>query len=158
NLASEMAEMRRQLAKMSSLVSRSAVWGGRRISIAPNPGLDELDQALTASEVDSDLACSILRGLETLGPSPAAELRQAWRNDIRSRRRASPDLSPWSLETGPGAGSGPARSIAALVGPPGVGKTTMLAKLAVRCGVAARRTTHIVSFDSHRIAPAEQLR
>src|SRR5580692_313878 len=44
NLASEMAEMRRQVAKMSTLVSRSAVRNGLRASTATHPALDDLDQ------------------------------------------------------------------------------------------------------------------
>jgi flagellar biosynthesis protein FlhF len=154
-LAGEMAEMRRQLAKMSSLVSRSAVRVGRRTSTAPNPALDDLDQALTASEVDGDVACSILRSLEALGTTSAMELRQACRKDLNERLAVSAELSPWSSETA----AGPcARTIAALVGPPGAGKTTVLAKLAVRFGISARRTTHIISYDGHRIASGEQLR
>src|SRR4029077_21092060 len=56
-LVSELAEMRRQLSKMSSIVSRSAVRGGRRSTTAANPALDSLDQALAANDVDGDLAC-----------------------------------------------------------------------------------------------------
>src|SRR5262249_24064043 len=115
NLASEMAEVRRQLAKMSLLVTRSAVRSGRRISTAPNPALDELDQALMATNIDADLVCSILRNLESMGSASACELRQACRKDIQGRVQVSADLSPWSFETSPGPGSGSARAIAALV-------------------------------------------
>jgi flagellar biosynthesis protein FlhF len=158
NMANEMAEMRRQLAKVSSIVSRSAVRSGRRSTTASNPALDGLDQALAANDVDGDLACSILRSLETLGPTaPAAEVAKAFRQDIQSRLTVSAELSPWSFETA-GPGAAPARTIAVLVGPPGVGKTTMVAKLAMRFGISARRATHIISYDGHRIAPSEQLR
>jgi flagellar biosynthesis protein FlhF len=157
SIVSEMVEMRRQLAKMSTLVSRSAVRNGLRASTAPNPALDDLDQLMAANEVDGDLACSILRALESLGPvASSGEVRQAFRKDIQNRFTVSAELSPWSVDT-PGA-SGSTRRIVALVGPPGAGKTTMLAKLAVRFGISARRTTHIISYDSHRIAPGEQLR
>lgn len=157
-LAAEMAEMRRQLTKVSTLVARSAVRNGRRASTTVNPVLDDLEQALAAAEVETDLACSILRSLEILGPgAKVPELRRAFRTEIQDRLAVSAELSPWSLETA-GHGSSPARTIAALVGPPGVGKTTMLAKLAVRFGISARRTTHIVSYDSHRVAAGEQLR
>jgi flagellar biosynthesis protein FlhF len=46
----------------------------------------------------------------------------------------------------------------ALVGPPGVGKTSTLLKLAVRYGLAQRRTVQILSADVFRIAAADQLR
>lgn len=53
---------------------------------------------------------------------------------------------------------GAARAIVALVGPPGVGKTTTLIKLAARYGLAARKPAQILSTDVFRIAAADQLR
>jgi flagellar biosynthesis protein FlhF len=157
NLASEMAEMRRQVAKMSTLVSRSAVRNGLRASTATHPALDDLDQLLSANEVEGDLACSILRAMEMLGHAAApGDVLRAFRKDIQGRFKVSAELSPCSYETS--AGLGPAPHIVALVGPPGAGKTTMLAKLAVRFGVSARRTTHVISYDGHRIGTGEQLR
>jgi len=126
-LAAEMAEMRQQLTRMSSLVSRSAVRSGLRTTTASNPALDGLDQTLAANDVDGDLACCMLRTLESLGPAAsAAEIRLALRKDIQNRLKVSAELSPCTFETA-GPGAIPARIIAALVGPPGVGKTTMLA-------------------------------
>ena len=48
--------------------------------------------------------------------------------------------------------------IAALVGPPGAGKTTTLVKLAVNYGLAARRPTLLISMNTYRVAAADQLR
>jgi flagellar biosynthesis protein FlhF len=158
-LADEMAEMRRQLTRMSSVVSRSAVRNGLRSTTASNPALDGVDQTLAANDVDGDLACSMLRKLESLGLAASAhDIGEALRKDIQNRLTVSAELSPWSFETAAGPGAAPARIVAALVGPPGVGKTTMLAKLAMRFGISARRSTHIISYDSHRIAPSDQLR
>ena len=84
----------------------------------------------------------------------AAEIGQALRKDIQNRLTVSAELSPWSFETASGPGASPARTIAALVGPPGVGKTTMVAKLAMRFGISARRATHIISYDGHGSLPA----
>jgi flagellar biosynthesis protein FlhF len=47
--------------------------------------------------------------------------------------------------------------VAALVGPPGAGKTTTLIKLAITQGLAARRQVRLISTDHYRIAAAAQL-
>ena len=63
------------------------------------------------------------------------------------------------FETSPSLGRpGASRAVAALVGPPGSGKTTTLIKLAARYGLARRRPAQILSVDVCRIAAAEQLR
>ena len=54
--------------------------------------------------------------------------------------------------------TGATRGVIALVGPPGVGKTTTLAKLAARFGLTSRKPAYILSADVYRIAAAEQLR
>ncbi len=139
-LAVEMEEMRRQLSKVSAQVTR----GGRRPHRTINPALDELDEALIAHEVDVELAASVLRDLEKLPANPTTrEVRQSFRQNLASRISVAGDLP---------------RAVVVLVGPPGAGKTATLAKLAVRFGLVCRRSTHIISYDGHRIASGEQLR
>ena len=48
--------------------------------------------------------------------------------------------------------------IVALVGPPGVGKTTTLVKLAIHYGLVCRRPVLLLSMDTYRVAAADQLR
>lgn len=48
--------------------------------------------------------------------------------------------------------------LVALVGPPGVGKTTTLVKLAARYGANSRFPLQIISMDNYRVAASEQLR
>lgn len=67
-----------------------------------------------------------------------------------------PSAEPFEIDNTLGR-TGAARAIAALVGPPGAGKTTTLAKLAVRYGLAERRPLRILSCDVFRIAAADQL-
>ncbi len=50
------------------------------------------------------------------------------------------------------------RRVVALIGPSGAGKTTTLAKLAMKYGVAGRSPAAILSLDVFRIGAAEQLR
>ncbi len=56
------------------------------------------------------------------------------------------------------AGSTSKRAIVALIGPPGAGKTSTLAKLAARYGLGGRKRAHILSADVLRIGAADQLR
>ncbi|HTM49340.1 MAG TPA: hypothetical protein VL285_11680 [Bryobacteraceae bacterium] len=152
-LSAEMAEMRRQLARISAQVSRSAGRGARRSSPAPNPALEELEYALASQGVEEDLAWEIV---QKLAPGATqSELTHFFRKELTARLRISGGLSSWSAEGSPGDSP---RTIVALVGPPGAGKTTMLAKLAVRYGISARRSTHILAYDGHRIASSDQLR
>ena len=53
---------------------------------------------------------------------------------------------------------GSERAVVALVGPPGVGKTTTLIKLAARYGLRSRRPPQIITTDVFRIAAVDQLR
>lgn len=53
---------------------------------------------------------------------------------------------------------GNATKVAALLGPPGCGKTTTLAKLAARFGLSSRRPCLLISADNYRIGASDQLR
>ncbi len=48
--------------------------------------------------------------------------------------------------------------VVALVGPPGAGKTSCIARLAARYGIARRKAAHIIALDDYRIGGGEQLR
>ena len=135
-LTEELADMRRQLARVTKQVARSTGSMRRRVHSA---ALHELDQTLAFHEVSYDAASALLRDLDELEP---VALRRGFEEQACEIISSAPELAP----------------VTALVGPPGVGKTAMIAKLAVRYGVAARRSVHIISYDSHRIASAEPLR
>jgi flagellar biosynthesis protein FlhF len=98
---------------------------------APQEGSTDLYKTLIENELESRLAQQVVAG---------ASLEDLFEVDATPGRR------------------GATRKVVALVGPPGVGKTTTLAKLAARFGLASRKPAYILSADVYRIAAADQLR
>ncbi len=94
-------------------------------------GESEMHSKLIENEVDPMIAQSVVNG---------ASLEEFFEVDATLGRK------------------GLDRAVVALVGPPGVGKTTTLVKLAARFGLASRKPAHIITADVFRIATADQLR
>lgn len=141
-----------ELARLSSLVEQMAAMVAQYNSV---PELAGLAARMASHDLPPELAQRCLGCVERrLGlkarhaPVTGHEARLALREELRSLFEVAPALG--GLATPP--------AIAALVGPPGSGKTATTVKLAMREGIAARRPTLIVSTDTHRVAAAEQLR
>jgi len=153
-LAAEIAALKNQLDSMRrTLITPSFATGAW---MGPAPAVSEAYSRLLAGDVSPEMAgevvqgaASRLAGLEQGSRPPEGNLWQlALMEEMRSRCPVEPTL-----------GTGEKRPrIAALVGPPGAGKTTTLVKLAVNYGLAARRPTLLVSMDTYRVAAADQLR
>lgn len=105
--------------------------GAQMFSPAADPTSSELFSKLLENELDSMIAQPVAHG---------ADLESFFEVDATLGRR------------------GAQRSVVALVGPPGAGKTTTLVKLAARYGLAARKPAQIITADVFRIAAADQLR
>ncbi len=152
-LAGEVADLKKELEGMRRALTRSAFAPPEWLSGAPD--LSDAYAALTASEVVPELAREIVHGAEAratrssrLRTARAQVYQRALIEELESRFNVEPVLGR----------SDSAPRIAALVGPPGAGKTTTLIKLAVNYGLAARRPVMLLSLDTYRIAAAEQLR
>jgi flagellar biosynthesis protein FlhF len=100
-----------------------------------------------ATDMEGELVHQILDAAERRSTPELSGLEGAILTEIEERILVSSTLA---------AANGP--RVVALAGPPGAGKTTMLAKLAVTYGLAARRTVALVSMDDFRVAGADQLR
>ncbi|MGA2595741.1 MAG: hypothetical protein ABSH09_01890 [Bryobacteraceae bacterium] len=96
-----------------------------------------------------DTAEEIWRGplAPTLPSGARHPLRQVVSECLRRKLQVSPALNS--------SGRGNA---AVFVGPPGVGKSTVIAKLAVQQCLSQRRTVRIVSIDTDRVGGHERLR
>jgi len=139
-LAREIGRMRRQLDSLRRSLSRPAMPAALSFEAA------EIFETLLESETEASLASEIAQ--TAAAQSGSRNARDAAAAEIESRFTVDATLGR----------QGAARSIAALVGPPGSGKTVTLVKLAVLYGLAARRPAVLISADTHRIAAADQLR
>lgn len=148
----ELHAVQAELSRLSSLIAHLS--SGLAGSCSA-PELTELGAGLAARDLPPSLVNELLDRVERrlrlrnrLNPAPAGLVRQALIAETESRISASAELGRPEAE----------RKVVALVGPPGWGKTTTLAKLAMREGIGARRSTLILSTDTHRVAAPDQLR
>jgi flagellar biosynthesis protein FlhF len=100
---------------------------------------DKVTTRLRCMGIEGPAATSISRVFRGKQPAP-----EALRNELSRGLR----VTAWPLDA--------ERSLIALVGPTGVGKTTTAAKLAAQARMAGRTVT-LVGCDSFRVGAAEQL-
>jgi flagellar biosynthesis protein FlhF len=147
-LSGELAEMREQLEMMRKAISRN-VLTAPRWSLASS-GLAEVFSMLVAEEVEPELAREVLDAVDAslAGARGEGSMASALVAELGGR-----------LEVNPAIGRDTAgRRVAALVGPPGTGKTTTLVKLAITHGLTGRRPVQLLSIDNYRVGGTEQLR
>ena len=157
-LSTEVAELKRELEGMRRAITRTVCAPAQWVGVSQD--VSDAYAALTAADVSAELAREVVQaaGNRVNGQRPplahatqrsdGAAFERALAEELASRFTADATL-----------GRGPAQPhIAALVGPPGSGKTTTLVKLAVNFGLAARRPVLLLSMDTYRVAAAEQLR
>jgi flagellar biosynthesis protein FlhF len=147
-LFDEVTEMRRQLELMRKAISRN-VLTAPRWSVA-SAELAEVFSTLVAEEVDGELARDVVDSVHSrvAGARGGEMVAAAVTAELESRFRVNPALGRDASR----------RRVAALVGPPGCGKTTTLVKLAIAEGLTGRRPVQLLSVDNYRVGGAEQLR
>ncbi len=148
----ELQAIQAELGRLSALVAHLS---SGLIGTGCAPELTELGAGLAARDLPPTLVNDLLDRVERRlrlrsrsNPAPAALIRQALIAETESRIVSAPELGPPEA----------AQKVVALVGPSGCGKTTTLAKLAMREGIGAKRSTLILSTDTHRVAAPDQLR
>jgi flagellar biosynthesis protein FlhF len=114
-----------------------------------HPVLAEVYFYLLGNDVDAPLAAQLVAALR-----PAAEegadherLRELLALRLQALFRTANGLGEPGLEP----------RVAAVVGPAGAGKTTALAKLAIRFAVGERKRVHLLTVDPLRVGAVEQL-
>lgn len=148
-LSAEMTQMRRQLEGIR-LAMRSGLTAPRWL--LPSSTLADVFSTMLAADISGEVAQTIVDRLH-------AQLKPAELEDTGALTRAlaAEMESRFTVDSTLGRGES-TRRIAALVGPPGSGKTTTLVKLAVAYGVAERKSVQMISLDNVRVGAADQLR
>lgn len=137
-LAAEVSDLRQQMERLCRSLTRC---GTGLAGFASDPDLAAAFASLTETDLDADLVYEIVSRISH--PSTPGALR----DQLRRLIRVQPEL---------GCPESPKR-IAALVGPPGAGKTSALVKLAVQYGISAQKRVQFLSLDTYRVAAAEEL-
>jgi len=117
----------------------------------------DLVQALVRADVEVGVAASIeeavMTRLNQRGVTEISRARKGAEWDGETIRTETINEIASRIEIAPASGR-----ITCLVGPPGVGKTTTLIKMAVNQAMISGRSVRLISADSHRIGAAEQFR
>ena len=101
-----------------------------------------VQQELAAAGLDEDLIRSLVKDIDASDEIGAIE-------SILKRLQFAPQLT---------SGAQDSRRVIAFVGPPGAGKTTTLAKIAMRECLGRRVSVRVISVETHRAAAHEKLR
>jgi flagellar biosynthesis protein FlhF len=132
-----------------------------------HPHVDRLAQDVAGLKREIECMAQSLRGARMFGAPTAAsdepalysQLIEAELDAALARRveQGTPLQDLFEVEATLGR-PGAERTVVALVGPPGAGKTATLVKLAARYGLTSRKPAHILSADVHRVGAPDQLR
>ncbi|HMD50622.1 MAG TPA: hypothetical protein VKG79_16035 [Bryobacteraceae bacterium] len=139
NLVREVSDVKQQMERLARSLARC---GQGMAPVASEPDLAAAFTALNEAELDPGLVYEIVSALSP--PVIAGDLRERAAHLVRVKAELGRPESP--------------RRVAALVGPPGAGKTTTLVKLAVQFGIGARKRVQLLTLDTYRIGASEELR
>ena len=113
-----------------------------QVSAAKTPVAGRIAGVLKKNGFPVDLAEELGAGVQSRCRDGKQDILGGLRAELNARVRVA---------TKPG-------TTVALVGPAGVGKTTMLVKLAIAYGISKRRPVRLISTDTHRLGGTDLLR
>lgn len=151
DLAEELAELRRQIEGVKHSLSSAAPARSKKAGQGASTEKTRARTQLVEFDFSEALANELITAAELRGVSDAesepASLQHALLAELHDRIEVNPEVGKPGAE----------RQIMMFVGPPGAGKTTTIAKLAVRLGIEKRMPVHLLSLDTMRVGGSEQL-
>ncbi|MBI3657240.1 MAG: flagellar biosynthesis protein FlhF [Acidobacteria bacterium] len=148
-------ESRDELVRLRRLIYSLMAPNLMRRSALPNEASRTVLSEMLANDMDEPLAYDLLeRAREKLSGEEHLST-QKWSDAARRALAEMITVAPLEDSHAP---AGHNRTVAAFIGPTGVGKTTTIAKLAARYTLEHQRKVLLVTLDTYRIAAIEQLR
>ena len=144
-LGREVAALREQLENIKRAL-------GQQAGAAPSrrrPEADPIRQELARAGLGDSVIENITAQLDLTAASGSGGAQEAAIESIRQRLRFAPPFKS-RLESG--------TQTLVFIGPPGAGKTTTLAKVAMRECLGNRLSVRIISVETHRAGAQEKLR
>lgn len=170
-LSEQVARLRQEVERMAESLSQQ---NSPETTLAPPPAAPASSGSAQAQQVASRgyLEMPEATGRSASGRERLAPVKEPGPEELRYRSLVEQELAPSlardvargkrledTFEVNTTLGREGARTvIVALIGPPGSGKTTTLAKLAACYGLQARKRAHILSADVLRIGASDQMR
>ncbi len=140
------SDVEKEIEKIKSMIHdiKSMVMTGKNVELPP--GIAAVERGLKLQEVDEGVISKIIEYLRvTFGEVDP--------KDPEFKSKLAEYLKPF-IKTE----EVDLKGRVVFVGPTGVGKTTTLAKLAARLKMIQKRSVAVVTFDTYRIAAADQLK
>jgi flagellar biosynthesis protein FlhF len=151
DLAEELAELRRQIEGVKHSLSSAAQGKGKKAGQGASSDRTGIRRQLAEFDFSETLAIELMTAAEARGASDGdttpGSLQRVLLAELQARIEIKPEVGRLGAE----------RRVMMFVGPPGAGKTTTIAKLAVRLGLERRIPVHLISLDTMRVGGSEQL-
>jgi flagellar biosynthesis protein FlhF len=154
-MVGELAELKRCMQRLQTSI---VLAGASAVPSAPAQVREAL-ASLLASEVEPELAQQIVGDAAAQGAGQASDENFIPGSGVRFATLVHRQVMRLAVTRGPFVEERATRPRAiALVGPPGSGKTSCVAKLAARYSIAMHCGAHVVAMDEYRVGGSEQLR
>ena len=151
DLAEELAELRKQIEGVKHSLTSATQAKGKKGGQGATTERTGIRSQLAQFDFSESLANELIAAAEAHGasdsdPAPGS-LQRALLAELQNRVKVQPEVGRPGAE----------RRVMMFVGPPGAGKTTTIAKLAVRLGLQEQIPVHLLSLDTMRVGGSEQL-